>query len=228
VELHERTIVLASGEARDVIIDASGAAPCTVIVHLLRDGKPVEGLSIWVGVRSQFKPGGWRSSRLGTTGADGTVQGEIDGDIVFDLDVESATNEPLGQICRDVAASPGARIERTYEIEAGRVVVELPATLAIPAAGLVSLSLQAPGQELHFSTAATPDAPQTYRNALAWTSNTIAFGEFARGQYDATIRVQRLEPDPARPKRMNPVDLREPFTTKVTIETGRETKLVVP
>ncbi len=225
---HAQTITLAPGEVREVIIDASASAPCTLIVHVNRGGHPARGVGVGVRILSRVKAGNWIGWPLGKCDDTGTVTGQVDGDLTLVLEATTESGDPLVDLVRDLQTAPGGRIERTFEIVLGKLTVELPAAMELPDKGLMRVALESPGRETRFATATTAAAPGSYHGNMDWNGRTIAFGEFGPGTYDATVTVQRFEPDAQSPNGMKPVNLREPYKTKVVIEADHEAKILVP
>ena len=198
-----------------------------VIVHLARGGKPAADMELFAVLRVADSRN-MMSWPIGKSGPDGTVKAEIDGDLVFDLEVSTASYEPIALVGTALAATPGGRIERTYEISAGRLVVELPPSLVVPSAGVVSVGLKTAAGEMRSLTAATPKAPRTIRSTTVWMGWTIEFDDVQLGEYEATVSIQSFDTDPSLPGGHKPVAVREPHKAKIRIEADRETKIVVP
>ena len=224
-----QTFDLAAGEVRDVVLDASASAPCTVVVRLVRAGKPAAGLRVFYGVRSQENRAQWSGTTLGTTSADGMVVGQVDGDLTFDLRAYGEGGwSPIGTIATDLAASPGGRIERTFELSVGRLVLELPEGLQAPEKGRVGVTLAAAGRERIFLGATTAGVTARMPDSTTWTGRTIDLGELEAGEYEATIRIERYEDSGVAQQPPQVIALREPYTTQVTIEPERTATITVP
>lgn len=224
----EQPLELAAGETREVILDASGSAPCQVIVHVKRNDAPARGVKIAVRVHT---PGKNREvvHRLGVTDENGTAEGEVDGDVHFDLIATRGSSCELGEIADGIDAVPGGRIERNGTLSVGTLVIELPTTLQSAGPGEIGVNLVDAGGKSCYAAARTRGLANGYGgDDVVWDGNRIELGDFAAGSYDATLRFTRYASDAVGPTTIVDESLREPYKTKVTIEAGREAKIVVP
>jgi hypothetical protein len=221
----EQTIHLAAGEVREITLDAASSKPCDVIIYLSSGGRPAAGAAVNARVRPRTKSGLPMSFSFGTSGADGMVKGQVDGDLTFDIDVITASLHRLGTVEEDLRASPGGRIERTVDISTGRLLIELPAGVQVEKYGQIQVYLarNEPGPRVPVVRTAEP-RPHV-PGAPVWTTSRIDFGEFRADSYDVLITCMRLD---SSGERVKVIQLHEPFRTKVVIEADREVKLVVP
>jgi len=225
-DVREQSIVLAAGEVREVLVDATRSTPCTVVVRLTRAGQPAAGIG--VSVRNRKEGGAWSGWNLGTSSDDGVVSGKVDGDTTFDLVAVTAAWIDLGVIASDVVATPGGRIEHVFEISTGRLELQLPAGLRVPERGRVTLMLVAPGRDTSHLVAVTPGGARRPQVSATWSGNPIDFGELRPGEYEATVHVQRTEGGGAPTSPETAIDLREPYKTTVSVAAGRTATIVVP
>jgi hypothetical protein len=217
---HLQRLDLAAGEERNVVLDASRSDKCAVTTQVLRNGAPAAGLE----VMAQWKD---RRTSLGRTGDDGKCTGEVEGDLVFDLVAVSPDNREIGDGGRGLHAVPGGRMELTIRISTGSVLLELPPDLVAPQEGFVSFALQSDDKKVRASLAFTPGTRVANGNER-WSGSTIRFTDVQVGTSQCTVSFFRLEAPTGERNTQKTTPVRPAFTQTVTIEEGRETKILVP
>ncbi len=212
---------LAVGETREIVFDARGNDACTLVTHVLSNGVPAVGVELMVDWKGH-------SDSLGRTDADGKCEGRIDSALVFDLVAVSADNRELGDGGKGLQAVSGGRMERTIRIVTGTLVVELPTDLVAPQSGYVSLVLR--GREGHERTlvALTTNSDTGGDGLPVWKGRTIDMGELPVGVFEGTLRFFRNEAQPGGEGPSKHVAVRPECVLPMTIEEGRETRIVVP
>jgi hypothetical protein len=224
----EQPLELVAGETRDLILDATGSLPCRVVVHVLRGGAPAPDVQVAVRWRTPRKDRELRQP-LGITNESGTVEGEVDGDMRFDLIVTRGSFGELCEIASGIDAVPGGRIERTGTLSTGTLVIEVPAGLKPEKWGEIGLNLLGTDGKSRFIAAQTRDVPRyNGRSEAVWEGTRIPFGDIAAGSYDATLRFTTFDSEMTGGAGVVNRPLRDPYKTKIVIESGRETKIVVP
>ncbi len=222
----EQRVDLAAGEARDVILDARSDVRCAVTVHVLRAGKPAAGVFVVARSKTADKPPRWDDLILGGTGSDGSITAYVDPGPAFDLEPRLASWRALAGTGSDLHATAGGSIEATFELTSGRLVLVLPKTVAIPELGQVRVDLRGPAYEYIVVTAMTPGLRAAQAAGPEWSGGEIDFGELPARAFHASINVQRFERDEGG-KSGEYVDLVRENNITVTIEDGRETRIVV-
>jgi hypothetical protein len=197
-----------------------------VILHVTRNGKPVSG----VGLAAWSKdPKHDRNRGFGPVESDstGTVTGTVAGGSTCELSAWCGNKCALAML-EDVTMPAGGRVERTFELHTGTLVIELPAEIVVPDDGAVSVFMKRGPDDYTNLIARTPHSTSLPRGGLSWNSHEVDCGEVAAGEFDAIVRVFGFEPDPTRPNQSKEVALRPEFTTKLRIEEDHEARIVVP
>jgi len=185
-------LVLAPGETREVLLDAASTAPCTVAVRILRNHQPAGGVI----VRLKLEKAGQAdtmSLMLGTTDSEGWVERLIEGGArATPLVVLANRNEFIPGDAEAFLCPVGGRVERTFELCAGTLALELPAGLEPPRRGLLSLSYTASPGKMAPMNVFTPEVD---KGLIRWTGRTVELGELGCGRYEATLSVRDLDRD---------------------------------
>jgi hypothetical protein len=217
---------LRAGEIREVVIDASQSAPCTLRVRVHRLGQPMAHVAVSAQVETQPNGRGWRSSFVGSTDADGLAVGRVEGGRRVKVKVLSAAQETIGRAAAVLDSIAGGELSCSIEIASGTLVVELPATITPPASGRVSVEFE----DDWWTSLAAWTGPGRGDGRPVWSTNRIEFGELPVGSYDVELRIQRFERDTSsdNPRVGKWVPLHEPFKTHIEIKEGEATRVVVP
>jgi protocatechuate 3,4-dioxygenase beta subunit len=218
----KRTLTLAPGEMKELVIDLSSAAPCTVTIHVMRDGTPVSDAR--VEARTSTGVNGWQMDWHGLTNTEGNVTARVrpDPTLVFAVVGE---NGPTLATSEGFVPFPGGAQEITLAIAAGEVVLVLPEAYGIPDLGRVSIKLAQLGSSaggLAFLNLRTPKMA-AFHGASPWTGARSSLGLVATGDYIATVTAQRYVPDAAggRPREellFGPVDVKLSVRANATNE----------
>jgi len=215
---------LHAGETREIVIDASQSAPCTLRVRVHRSGQPAADVAVNARIHTQVDGKGWRSSLLATTDATGLAVGRVEGAARVTVEVLSSAKRSIARTRVPIDTVAGGDYSCSIDIAVGTLTVELPATIVAPEHGRVTLSI---GDET-MSSAST--GPARADRQPVWATSTIEFGEWTVGSYDAELRFQRFERDTTsdNPKAGKWVALRDAFKARIEIKEGQATRVVVP
>ena len=225
IEGHSESLVLAAGEVREIVIDTRPSEPCTVVVRVTRGGVPTPHVGVAVDMKSaRFG----RLRPMEPTDATGTATIGVEGGSRFQIVLLSAEGRTIGLGEPELEAVPGGRIERTIDVSTGSLVVELPASLVPPEDGVISISLHGAGQETHVVHAWTIGSEMSRNGGTMWSGRTIAAGEFATGKFDVLVTFQRVGATGSSMEPGELVTMRPEHACTVTIEAGREARIVVP
>jgi hypothetical protein len=165
---------------------------------------------------------------LGATDAEGRLETTVDGDARFDLLAETTGEIPPGNLAEHLPAVPGGVVERTFLIRAGRLLIEEPAGLQRPDAGVVDISMWGSDFGSKSLRAYTPRALLRPAVARIWQSGTIDFGEWPPGDYQLRVTFSSMGIDEKDPSEIVYESLRRPFTTNVHIVDGEDTRVRMP
>jgi hypothetical protein len=123
----------------------------------------------------------------------------------------------------------GGRYECTIAIETGKFEVQLPASLARPEVGRITVRYAGVGPLALTAYAGSP-FPRGPRPEPAWSSDIVDFGDVAAGSLEVEVRIERYERDTTtdNPKAGRWIALRAPFSAHVEIKDGETTRVVVP
>ena len=186
-------VPLAEGEVREVTLDARGSEPCKIIVHVRRGEKPVRDMRVSVRIRSATKPDNEMTTPLGTTGPDGVVSGEVDGDLVFELVAETEAGQVLGTR----RLGDPRRAERPHRADDRRHGAGTPRRSRSARAGRRARAGRncAPAHHRRskpmYLLAQTPAMLREHAGTFPWTGERIPFGECQAGEYDAVVKIYR-------------------------------------
>jgi hypothetical protein len=215
---------LRAGETRDVVIDASHSAPCTLRVQVHKGGKPAADVAVNARIETQPTGKGWRSSYLATTDATGMAVGRVEGGTRITVEALSSAKRVVARTAVPLDTVAGGDVSCSLDVAVGTLTVELLATMAVPEHGRVILAIDDETLAVAVTGRARGDGQPL------WSTNTIEFGECAAGTHGAELKFERFERDTAsdNPKAGRWVPLREPFETLVEIKEGEATRVVVP
>ncbi|MBL8859212.1 MAG: carboxypeptidase regulatory-like domain-containing protein [Planctomycetes bacterium] len=208
---------IAAGETKELVVDISSKAPCTVRVRVTRGGRPEAGVTVDFRVQSGevLHDGG----RLGTTGADGIATGSLPGGMRAQF-VARADSQFLigrGTVTADLVA--GALYETEIAVRSGELVVLFPATMKIPDKGGFSVTLKASDdpdgmfQHTNWSTAQSA----FHIGKDIWKDHRCVIGALAPGEYDARVGTLYFGGAP------DQSPLFKPFQGKIKIEDDKTT-----
>jgi hypothetical protein len=224
----EQRIELASGETRQVAIDASKSAPSRLVVRVVNAGVPMSGVI----VRTKFLAGSIHSPgtvlMLGATDSAGHVEGAVDGDARFELLAETNEGLSLGSLGEIMTATPGAVVERTFVVRAGRLLIDAPPGLQRPDDGLIEIETWRSDAGSKTFRAYAPGAPLRPAVFHKWQSGTIDFGSFPPGEMTITVSFQRIVIDESEQEGVHYERLIEPYSKVVTIVDGQEAHVAAP
>jgi hypothetical protein len=224
---HRVDFDVAAGETRELVIDAVASAPCRIEVRVRRNGQPAANVPV-IAVPAAKGKG---SAYLGTTNAEGVVIGQVEGGVRVIVQALSAAKRAIGAAPAELVTVAGGSLACTIDVECGTLSLELPVELARPENGRVMIQF-ADGTSLQALTSSgAPTGPKEFvAGPLRWSTNRIDFGEVPAGTRDAEVRVERYEraPDSDNPKLGTWILLREPYKTKIAVQDGGATHVVVP
>jgi hypothetical protein len=218
-----RTLTLAAGDERGIVIDTRDSDPCTVLVRVTRGGLPVPRVEV---VARVPRESGGRSVTLGYTDSQGGARGKVEGGLPFELVAINRDKRPVGIGARGLRTTPGGRIEQTIELSTGSLVVEMPASSVTPDGSFARIELEAEGRE-PLSITTGPKGIGAIDGASAeWTEGGIKILEVMTGTFVATVTIEHRERSDQGPWRTSVV--LPAYSCPVTIEEGREARIVVP
>jgi hypothetical protein len=171
---------------------------------------------------------GFQYRHFGLTDDRGRVEGDVEGGARFDLVALTEDGAVLGFGGRDLEADPGGRIEGTIQLSTGSLVIVLPASIAVPERGNISLALKPAQGDTQYMEASTLQAPSRMSSHAVWEGASVRFAEVGSGAYEARVTIERIDKDADRPGNWRRTKLHDPVTVKVVVEEGREAKIVVP
>ena len=179
-----REVNLGVGESREVVFDATDRQPCHLEVTVLLNGVPTAGLRVECSTAGA--PSGLE---VVTAVTDSTGMAALDapGAGRGDIRVLGKGPAPLGALDQPVALTAGLSLERTLELEAGQLEVEVPYSSGWVLLWL--LPLDAPGQE----------EQSIYANRVGPGSREgtqfVSPGWLAPGRYRVGIKAPELSED---------------------------------
>ncbi|MBL8857272.1 MAG: carboxypeptidase regulatory-like domain-containing protein [Planctomycetes bacterium] len=216
------------GGVHEILLDATGSAPCTVAVRVFKGGLPLAGARVQVVVQRSSQPNVRSGSKLAVTDADGRGEGTVEGGARIQLLVHETDKGALvWESEEDIAAPPRGRIEREIHIDSGTLVLQLPASLVPPEEGLLNVSLQHESGSMRPLMFRTPGKTGS-RGGLIWDSSTLDLGTVGVGKYTVRVQFTRLESELDQPDRFKSVELRPTFRGEVEILSNQTARLVVP
>jgi hypothetical protein len=134
----------------------------------------------------------------------------------------SSAKRAIGVAPAPIDTVAGGEVSCVIDIRFGTFTLELPATIAAPENGRVTVSFARGTTATALSAVGPPRGP----GVALWSTNRIEFGEVPAGSDEVEVRIERYEPsDEARGRW---IALREPWKTTIRIEEGQETRVVVP
>lgn len=186
-----REFDLAAGQTQEIVFDLAARSPCHVRLHLV--WLPIAeqpGLRVLARHCEGGQPG--QAFEFGTSDALGVVEGDLEGD--SDCGFEVLT--PAGLLLASHASlhlPPGGSIEPTIEIDAGKLVVELPESFTLPEAGQLTVMLRDADEQRRaplvalFSTRASPFPT----GKLEWKGRRVELGFVPAGRFRVVLNAQR-------------------------------------
>lgn len=189
----ELRLVLAEGETRDVVLDASAVAPARVELVVRVDGEPLANGVVRVarreGSTTQIDGGG-------RTDARGTWSTRVRPGLEIAVQVQSPEGLPLASTGPWIAT---AGEERRIDLapQTGEVVIEFPASYVLPDTGSVQANLSAPDGPSFLGSGPRWDRvpPTDGTSSRAWTGRRLALGRCAAGDWTLTATVFQRVPN---------------------------------
>lgn len=190
-------VQLGPGATRDVVIDATAAAPSRVTIEVTRGGEPMPGARIAAQYKAPMRLQ-YHSMhppvRLATD-AEGkaTLLVHPDSEVIL---TATTGNLAIGRTA-PFTVQAGTTISRALEVETGSLRLILPESLSLPELGTMSVSLTDAATSQHFGIIdfqrPNPDDPFAF--GANWTSKDCDLGELATGRYGIQVVVNHLDPE---------------------------------
>jgi hypothetical protein len=153
---------------------------------VVRDGHPTPGVNVEARARlDEF--GVIHRLRLGTSGEDGIVRGELDGDARFELIACGENGLPLADGEAGLTAQPGGSIERTLEIRSGTLRIELPKSVFWRFSDQIVVDLHGRGQAPIRRTIRAHDLVAFHTQIQ---EHTLVFEKLRVGAYEGHLHLE--------------------------------------
>ena len=189
-------VQLGPGATREVVIDATVAAPSRVTIAVTRGGEPMPRarISVQYSTPMRVQNHSMRPPAPVVTDAEGkaTLLVHPDPEVVL---AARTGDLPIGRTA-PFAVQAGTTVERTLEIETGSLRLVLPESFELPELGFLHVSLTGvaaphPKESIHLY---RPDPDDPITPGGHWTSRDCELGELATGRYGVMVLVRRLDP----------------------------------
>lgn len=226
---------LGAGQTLDVVLDATRSTPCRVRVLVTSLTGPLENAQVRVtsvpprGERpaERTASASARSTILGVTDARGRMEGTVDGDESFRLEVASA-GTILGTDSRVFTATPGGEMACELTVDYGTVWLDVRSEAALADVDLAQVLLES---------SEGPVAMLGWRRRVSDSGSGFApdpvvgrtlLGLVPPGKYGVSVSRFRVKFASTLEQVTGVEEVMEPFTTTVTVESGREATIVLP
>jgi len=225
--------VLAVGETRELTLDLRELERASIEVRIRRNGLSLERALVFVNHHAEDGGKRWGSG-IGRTDAQGVARGRIDGSRLYSLSVllPAAQAAETIELCPPRRSRPGERIELEFDVQTGRIQLELPTGFEIHAGATLSLEFRSIGSqgEPHRRWMRARDPSEPTPAARVWTSREVEFDDIPAGEYELTVKVEQNTFDDSDPKalKVTTTPLRPPFATTAVVREGERTVVRVP